>query len=232
MLLNYNYELIEIEIIRSNRTTLCLSIKEDGGVVVKAPQLLSEDKIREIVNNKAEWILEKRKEILKRQKKKVTREYITGATLPYKGKEIPMEIIEGKKSSVHLLNDQFVIYTSTLDKESIQKLLKKWYKKQSMDYISKRVAYFSQKMNVGYASVSIKSRKQQWGSCDSQGNLTFSWRLIMAAEEAIDYVVVHELCHRKHMDHSKQFWCEVKKELKDYKEREKWLNDNGVNLTL
>ena len=232
MLLNFNHELIGVEIIRSNRTTLCISIKEDGGVVVKAPQLLTEDKIRDIINNKAEWILLKRKEVLKNQQKKLTREYVTGATLPYMGKELPMEIIDCKKSSVIVENNRFIIHTPNKDEEYIQKLLKKWYKKQALDYISRRVVCFSQKMHVSYASISIKSRKKQWGSCDNHGNLTFSWRLIMATEEAIDYVVVHELCHRKHMDHSKQFWCEVKKELSDYKEREKWLNDNSLNLML
>lgn len=232
MLLNYNHELIEIEIVRSNRTTLCLSIREDGGVVVKAPQFLSDAKIREIVENRAEWILTKRKEVRQLQSKKMKREYVTGKTLPYMGKEVPMEIVVGKKSSVELENSHFIIHTSNTDEESMKKLLKKWYKKQSMDYLTKRVAYYSQKMNVSYTSISIKSRKKQWGTCDNHGNLTFSWRLIMATPEAIDYVIVHELCHRKHMDHSRQFWGEVKKELPDYKEREKWLNENSVNLTL
>ncbi len=232
MLLNYNHELIEIEIIRSNRTTLCLSIKEDGTVVVKVPQLLPDEKIREIVENKAEWIEAKRKEVIKHQSKKVKREYVTGATLPYMGEELPIEVVIGKKSAVKLQDGLFVIHTSNTDRDFMEKLLKKWYKKQAMDYITKRVAYFSQKMNINYASISIKSRKKQWGSCDNQGNLTFSWRLIMATPYGIDYVVVHELCHRKHMDHSRQFWGEVKKELPDYKEREKWLNENAVNLTL
>lgn len=232
MLLNFNHELIEIEIIRSKRSTLCISIKEDGTVVVKAPSFIQDAKIRELVENKAEWILSKRKEVIQHQSKKMKREYVNGATLPYMGKEVPMEIIVGKKSSVQLENHGFVIYTSNTEEEFMQKLLKKWYKKQSMDYLTKRVAYYSQKMNVSYTSISIKSRKKQWGTCDNQGNLTFSWRLIMATDACIDYVVVHELCHRKHMDHSKQFWGEVKKMLPDYKEREKWLNDNSVNLTL
>ena len=232
MLLNYNHELIDIEIIRSNRTTLCLSIKDDGRVIVKAPQFLTEAKIREIIDNKAEWILTKRKEVLQHQRKKVKREYVSGATLLYMGQELPMEIVEGKKSNVTMKEGKFFITTSSIEEEFMQKLLKKWYKKQSMDYLTKRVAYYSQNMNVSYASISIKSRKKQWGTCDNQGNLTFSWRLIMATEEAIDYVIVHELCHRKYMDHSKSFWGEVKKVLPDYKEREKWLEENSVNMTL
>ena len=239
MLLNYNNELIDVEIIRTKRTTLCLAIKEDGTVIVRSPLFLSDAKIRELLEQKANWILTKRKEVRQHQRQKVKREYVTGATLPFMGREIAIEIVQSKKSKVELVEDIFdfskqrmVIYTSKTDEESIQALLKKWYKKQSMDYLQKRVAYYAQKMNTTYTSISIKSRKKQWGSCDTQGNLTFSWRLIMATEEAIDYVVVHELCHRRHMDHSKQFWKAVEKELPDYKEREKWLNENSVNMTL
>ena len=87
-------------------------------------------------------------------------------------------------------------------------------------------------MGVTYGNISIKSRKKQWGTCDSNGDLTFSWRLSMASIEAIDYVVVHELCHRHHMDHSKQFWGQVKNVLPDYKQRQKWLEEHSVNMEL
>ncbi|MBO5656581.1 MAG: M48 family metallopeptidase, partial [Agathobacter sp.] len=75
-------------------------------------------------------------------------------------------------------------------------------------------------------------RKKQWGTCDTNGDLTFSWRLSMAKKSCIDYVIVHELCHRKFMDHSKQFWKAVEQVLPDYKAREQWLNDNSVNMTI
>ena len=244
MILNYKNELIEIEIIRSKRTTLCLTMKTDGTVVVKAPQFITDNKIREIVEKKAEWIFNKRKEISRRESKKVKREYVNGATLPYLGEEVPIEIILHKKSKVELEEEllsevssnsstkKIVIYTPNTETEGIQKRLKKWYKKQTMDFLMNHVPNFSQKMNVSYTSISIKSRKSQWGTCDTQGNLTFSWRLIMAPVESIDYVIVHELCHRKHMDHSKQFWGEVKKVLPNYKEYENWLNENSINLTI
>ena len=81
-------------------------------------------------------------------------------------------------------------------------------------------------------SVSIKSRKSQWGSCDSNGDVTFSWRLVMARPEAIDYVVIHELCHRKHMDHSREFWNQVQKYMPDFKMQKQWLEENSVNLNI
>ena len=131
-------------------------------------------------------------------------------------------------------NNKFVITITDKQKddESIRANLKKWYKKQTMEITSNRAAHYAKQMNVTYAGISIKSRKSQWGTCDSNGNLTFHWRLSMATPDAVDYVVVHELCHRRHMDHSKQFWGQVKTVLPDYLESRAWLEENSINLSL
>ena len=233
MILNYNNEIIHIEVVRSKRTTLCISIQKDGSVLIKAPLFLDEYKIREILEKKTEWILEKRKEVHQQQSRKITRTYENGATLPYMGQEYPMEILSGRKSSVCFDNDRMVLtLQSGTNEEEIPALLKKWYKKQTLEIVNKRVKCYASLMGVTYGNISIKSRKKQWGTCDSNGDLTFSWRLSMASIEAIDYVVVHELCHRHHMDHSKQFWGQVKNVLPDYKQRQKWLEEHSVNMEL
>lgn len=244
MIRNYNNEIIEVNIERTNRTTLSISIKDDASVLVKAPMFLSDAKIRELLDKKADWIIEKRNLAKREQKIKIKREYKNGATLPYLGKEYPIEMILAKKSSVELLagenfskedsayDGKIVIKTSKTEKEDIQKLLKKWYKKQTKEITSKRIAYYSSIINVTVTSIDIKSRKKEWGSCDNHGNITFNWKLGMAKPEAIDYVVVHELCHRKYMDHSKQFWKEVGKYIPDYKERQNWLRENAVNMNI
>jgi hypothetical protein len=101
--------------------------------------------------------------------------------------------------------------------EKLQSDLKKWYKKQASAYITKRVEYYKDIIGVTVTDVSIKSRKSQWGSCDSNGCLTFSWRLVMACPDAIDYVVIHELAHIKHHNHSKEFYSFIEMFLPDYK---------------
>lgn len=234
MILNYKNEIIHIEVVRSKRTTLCISIRDDEKVLVKAPLFLNEDKIREILEKKAEWILEKKKEVHKVQEKKISRNYENGSTLPYLGREYPMEIVIGKKASVSFEEEKFVIVLSEKkqDAESLKGLLKKWYKKQTLDMTTKRAADYARQMNVSVTSISIKSRKKQWGTCDNKGNLTFNWRLSMASPEAMDYVVVHELCHRQYMDHSKQFWGQVKQILPDYKRCQTWLEENSINMNL
>ena len=93
-----------------------------------------------------------------------------------------------------------------------------------------RTAYFAKRMGVTYKRITIREQKTRWGSCSSAGNLNFNWLLILAPPEVLDYVVVHELCHRREMNHSQAFWKEVEKILPDYRERQKWLKDNGWRL--
>ena len=103
--------------------------------------------------------------------------------------------------------------TSYLTDEEIRELADKARK-----YIPERVAYFAGRMGVSYGRITIRNQKTRWGSCSSKGNLNFNCLLMLTPAEIIDYVVVHELCHRKEMNHSKAFWSEVEKVLPDYRE--------------
>ncbi len=95
------------------------------------------------------------------------------------------------------------------------------------ELIPKRVEYFAKLVGVEYGRITIRHQRTIWGSCSSKGNLNFNCLLMLAPTEVIDYVVVHELCHRKEMNHSKAFWCEVAKVLPEYKKQVKWLKEQG-----
>jgi len=97
-------------------------------------------------------------------------------------------------------------------------------------WFAQRTAYFAPLVGVTYGSVTIRTQKTRWGSCTGKGDLNFNCLLMLAPEEIRDYVVVHELCHRKHMDHSSAFWAEVERFCPDYKLHRKWLKDNGAAL--
>lgn len=99
--------------------------------------------------------------------------------------------------------------------------------KQALDYIPKRVEYYANIIGVDYGRITIRNQKTRWGSCSSKGNLNFNCMLMLTNKDIIDYVVVHELCHRKEMNHSLRFWKEVEKILPDYKVRRKWLKENA-----
>lgn len=98
---------------------------------------------------------------------------------------------------------------------------------QALTVIPERVAHYAQIMNVTIGKISVRNQVSRWGSCSNKGNLSFNCLLMLMPSDVIDYVVVHELCHRKEMNHSVKFWAEVAQVLPDYKVQKKWLKDNG-----
>ena len=98
---------------------------------------------------------------------------------------------------------------------------------EAMKIIPRRVAYFAELMGVTYGRITIRNQKTRWGSCTSRGNLNFNCLLVKTPPEVLDSVVVHELCHRKHLDHSKEFYADVYKVFPDYDRCHKWLSENG-----
>ena len=96
--------------------------------------------------------------------------------------------------------------------------------------VTERVRYFAPLVGVTYNQIAIRAQRTRWGSCSSKGNLNFNCLLALVPPDVLDYIVVHELCHRKELNHSERFWTEVGKVLPDYKIRKKWLKDNGANL--
>lgn len=104
------------------------------------------------------------------------------------------------------------------------------YREIARDIFTQKTAYYAQIMGVTYGRISIREQKTRWGSCSSDGNLNFNWRLIFAPEEVLNYIVIHELAHRREMNHSPAFYEVVKSVMPDYKKQQKWLRENGQKL--
>ena len=111
-------------------------------------------------------------------------------------------------------------------------VLEKRYRQAARNMFAQRVAHYHELTGGNYTSITIRDQKSRWGSCSSRGTLSFNYRLIFAPIKILDYVVVHELCHLTHMNHSKDFWNMVASVMPEYKTYQKWLREHGQELTL
>ena len=103
-------------------------------------------------------------------------------------------------------------------------------KKQAKALITERVLHYASQLGVTYGTITIRAQRTRWGSCSSKGNLSFNCLLALVPQDVLDYVVVHELCHRKEMNHSPRFWITVENIMPDYQIHRKWLKENGSRL--
>lgn len=140
-----------------------------------------------------------------------------------------MVISKSKWIDEHMLKVQ-----STIDERSkLEKITFEQVKEladQAVEYIPKRVKYYAENENFVYNKITIKNLVSRWGSCSTKGNLNFNCLLMLTPDYVIDYIVVHELCHLREMNHSEKFWGEVEKIMPDYQRAELWLKQNGGNL--
>lgn len=140
-----------------------------------------------------------------------------------------MVISKSKWIDEHMLKVQSTIdERSKLEKITFEQI--KELEDQAVEYIPKRVKYYAEKENFVYNKITIKNLVSRWGSCSTKGNLNFNCLLMLTPDYVIDYIVVHELCHLREMNHSEKFWAEVEKIMPDYQRAELWLKQNGGNL--
>ncbi|NLX63362.1 MAG: M48 family metallopeptidase [Clostridiaceae bacterium] len=224
---------------RSNRKTIGLKIDKNGEVKVSVPLRLGKKQIEEAIRGKADWIINKIYKVREMNLNIVPRKFVSGEKLLYLGKEYILKVVDRDitRPEVCIQNDTISVYISqSLTKESrkqaVKETLIKWYRQYFSEIVNDRIEKYSLKLNATPCKVVIKDQKTRWGSCSVKGNINLNWRLVMAPVDIIDYVVVHELCHLKIMNHSKDFWLLVESVLPCYKEKRKWLKTYGYKLAI
>jgi predicted metal-dependent hydrolase len=210
-------------IIRSRRSTIALIVVRDCSVTVRAPMKMSGKLIEEFVEKHAKWVQKKQKEIRARVPEQ-PRQYRAGEIFLYLGQAYPLEIVRDTNKQL-VLQGSFKLANSA--QGNAESLFRNWYRKQAVKIIGERVALFAEQSQLHVEKIRITSARTRWGSCSSKGTLSFSWRLIMASQAVIDYVIIHELAHIVHHNHSKRFWNLVEKWMPDYKERRNQLRQYG-----
>ncbi len=211
-------------IIRSKRRTLSIEIRSDAVLIIRAPIRSSMESIIQCVEKKRSWILEKQQKAKENYKPHTKYEFIDGEEFLYLGVPYKLRIVPDAKKSFEFNGEEFIMPSKFFDhsKRSFQE----WYMKQAAEKIAPRVAYFANKAGVEYSRITITSAKTRWGSCTSKKMLNFSWRLMMAPWDMIDYVVAHEVAHLQELNHSSRFWKKVESLIPDYRVRELWFKNN------
>jgi predicted metal-dependent hydrolase len=219
---------VEIDqIIRTKRKTIAIIVKPDGSILVRAPLRASNRSIQEFVSKNTQWI-EKTRARIKAIAPPLPKQYVAGEEFDFLGNSFPLEIVADQKKSLLLENGKFKLAASMQNKAAL--VFERWYREQARQILSERVEFHARQNSFQYSKIGITSARTRWGSCSAKGALNFSWRLIQAPMEAVDYVVVHELVHTQIHNHSKKFWKRGEQSLPDYRERRKWLRSNGHRL--
>lgn len=208
------------KIVKSRRKTIALVIDSDGELIVRAPFYASQSDIMRFVEEKQGWINQKSEEMKQKKQERPSLTLQAGETIPYLGRECM--IFRGMTKKICFDGKAFLLPES---KEAKEKLIS-WYKKRAAVILRERVETIAKGMNVTPEGIKITSAKTRWGSCSGTNHLNFSWRLIMCPPEVVDYVVVHELCHILHKNHSRSFWESVGLVDVAYQEHEQWLKEN------
>lgn len=207
------------KIIKSNRKSISLIIKNNGEFIVRAPKTATNKRIFEFINQKANWIITKRQNQLSEQSKTLTFENLEHLTI------LGLEYIIQPASTARVKVCENKIYIpKTNAKEKLIRFLKRWAK----DYFQIRTQELAKQYNFTFEKVSVSSAKTCWGSCSGKNNIHLTYKLMLCLPEVVDYTIIHELCHTKVKNHSEKFWTLVEKCCPNYKQCEIWLKKNRM----
>ena len=216
------------KIIKSKRKTFKIEIDDNLFITLRVPLYATNQDITEFLEKNILWIQKAIERIS--SKPKFIRSYTEGEIFLFLGENYPLIIQKNINFHFKFEGNNFIISEKALS--SAKKYFENFYKAKAKTIIYKRVYDIAIKLGVKFNKLRITSALSRWGSCNSIGNVSFSWRLIMAKPTVIDYVIIHEFCHLFEFNHSKNFWELVKKIMPDYTAHKKWLDENAKYMIL
>ena len=205
--------MISYTLIRTKRKTVAIQVKSDGSVAVRAPQRLAKREIDRMVQQKEGWILAHQQQMQQRQQAQESF-FLSDGRLPLLGGWLPIEYTDTKTPFC----SQGTCFLARGEEAELWEQAERLYRSIAREQLERRVADYANRMGVHPTGLRITGAKGRWGSCSGKNSLNFSWRLILAPEHCVDYVVVHELCHILHHDHSTAFWQEVERWFPDWQQ--------------
>ena len=214
-------------IIRSYRKSLSLTISKEGELIVHAPKRLNMNEILKFISEKEKWIVTKQKEI--QDKLYINKSIINYEEFLFLGNKYQIQTINGLKK-VELAENQILVPNG--EKLDILNKLRKWYILNASKILKERIEYFSDIMQIDFATIKISNSKSRWGSCDSLRNIKLNFRLIMLPHKVIDFVIIHELAHILEFNHSKDFYRIIQTIMPNYKIQQRYLKNHDYVLRL
>jgi hypothetical protein len=227
-----NGQTISYLIKRSSRAKhVRLEVRQETGLTVVIPSSYRIKQLPVLLESKGSWILDKLTKYGQVQSVPDKKEIKSGDTIPYLGRDL--EVVKQQNhrntNSIKLERNRLVVSIGSASSR-LNLILEQWYRLQAAKLIKERVDKLSARLGLTYNRIIIRGQKTRWGSCSYKGNLSFNWKLIMAPEPVIDYVVIHEIAHLKEMNHTKRFWELVAEHCPRWREHRKWLKDHEKEL--
>jgi predicted metal-dependent hydrolase len=209
---------------QSHRTrTIRLEIRRETGLTVVVPRKYTPKQVEDILVQKSRWILRHLQGVKPLQMPLFKPAPGHGDRLPYLGKTIEIAVTaeSGKRAAARLTDGRLLIPLAS--GSDTAPALEKWFRAQAKLVFRQKADTFKVSMGLSYKAILIRGQRTRWGSCSPTGNITLNWKLLMAPEEIVDYVIIHEIAHRKYMNHSRRFWQYVERYCPRWKEHRKWL---------
>lgn len=235
MIFEHQGHMIVYDMKKSNRQSIELQLKPGAQLLIKGPKAMTQDQCEKVILKKWDWLMvhiEKMKVDLEGLKE---RKYDEKESFTILGKEVELRIYKQDivSAKIQKLPLEWVIAVpENWDQEKIMAYLMVELKRTLKGHIKERVVYYQDQFSKKVNQITIRNQSTKWGSCSSKGNLNFNYRLVFAPLEVIDYLVVHEMSHLEHMNHSKSYWKKVYEVMHDYKDKELWLKKYGPTLSL
>lgn len=235
--IQFGFTTIPFLVRRSNRrTTVALTVEPPGKLVVTAPHKTSIDKLNGLVRNKARWVVERIKRTSDIPPASPHREFVSGESVLYLGRQYRLKVVSGGEGETAALHGRWLhvpvpghLHGSDRARP-VRHAIRTWLKAHAERRLPLRLAAICKRFGIDTPRIVVREQRKRWGSCDAKGTLRMNWRIIQAAPSLIDYVLVHELVHLRHQNHTRAFWAEVERMMPEYEQRRRELRRIGASL--
>jgi predicted metal-dependent hydrolase len=220
---------------RSYQRTMNLTVRPDGHVRVTCGKRLTQKQIERFVGESETFIRKRLAEIERLRAEHPPKQYLNGEEFLFFGERWALDLIWTWRPKVKVsAGERFLEMLAPVSSsaEERRKALNRFYKKQAALHLGERVIYFSKAMGLIPSAISIRGQRSRWGSCSSDRAVSLNWKLLAAPLEVIDYVVIHELAHIRHMNHSEAFWALVEEFCPQWKTSRRWLKDHEFAIAM